>query len=513
MKEEKKELYSYHHFLFPFRFDKIVQPFEDRHDFYKDYTFDERVNLEGLDKKLEKDGWEYQKFEVKNHLDYNELVYFYDFVKDSLFNTQDFCKNATSYYFEKRNITNKYIITLKADKTNPQTYTLDLTGITLRVFDTGVAILAFEIENHTYNDLKDIFNINEYGRRIYPQFLTENYNKEETYKAFLAFSLEVNGIKEEFDQTNYNEVKIANFIRHTLGSTFTTNKKEKSRYYIQPLLDDRMFVVSHILNNCFSDNIKNGYNDSWYEYVFLDKYGNKMVHNSTMQKELITKATYARWQEWGTLYGITRYSFVVLTDRGDFGKNVILNHVKTLYFQMVTLSLATRATILRFSDEITALSDIDTKNRDLTQKISHLYKNYLRFKNKLYFKEITPQEQGIELYDKIREMMRIDSDIADLSYEIASLNNYAFLIDEREEKEQMNKLTKLGTYLLPPSLVAGIFGMNVFGKNSIDIESVFGIGVAIIFGIVSVFVAKFFIDKKIFSFSISSFNKKTKNKK
>jgi len=494
--KDLENLYSYHHFMFPFRFDKIIESFEDKHEFYKKYEFDERVNLETINVSLEKDGWEYQKFSVKNHLNYNELVYFYDFVKDSLFNTSEFQTNATSYYFDKQNIQDQYKIVIKN-----KTYSLKLTGVTLRIFDVGVAILAFEVENHKYDSLEDIFNINEYGRRSYPQFLSDGFSKEKVQEAFLPLSLEVNGFKEDFEQENYDEIQIANFILQTLGDTFTTKKIEKGKNYIQPLLDDRMFVVSHLFDDDFSNSIKEKYDDKWYQYVFVDKINNKMVQNSEMQKKLIDQSTYNRWQNYGTLFGVTRYSFVVLTNKGDllkddFSKKILFNHTKTLYFQMVTLSLATRATILRFSDEITALSDIQNGDKEISKKIAQLYKNYLRFKNKLYFKEITPQEQGIELYDKMRGVMRIDSDIADLSHEIASLNSYAYFVDEREEKEQMNKLTKLGTYFLPPSLIAGIFGMNVFGSKSMDIESYKWILIAFLIGIVSPIVVNLFVDKE-----------------
>lgn len=485
--------------MFPFRFDKIVKSFDNKHEFYKKYTFDKRVDLEDFNVSLEKDGWEYQKFHVKNHLDYNELVYFHDFVKDSLFNTSEFSTNATSYYFEKKNIDHSYEIKIKTKEKADKKYSLYLAGITLRIFDIGVAILTFEVENDKYNDPKDIFNINEYGRRIYPQFLSDGFSKEKVQEVFLPLSLDVNGFKEEFKQENYDEIKIANFILQTLGITFTIKKTEEGRYYIQSLLDDRMFVVSHFFDDDFSNCIKkDGCHDKWYQYVFVDKLNSKMIQNSEMQENFIRQSTYKRWQGYGTLFGVTRYSFVVLTNKDEFSKDVLLNHTKTLYFQMVTLSLATRATILRFSDEITALSDIQNGDKYITSKISQLYKNYLRFKNKLYFKEITPQEQGIELYDKMREVMRIDSDITDLSHEIGSLNSYAYFIDEREEKEQMNKLTKLGTIFLPPTLVAGFFGMNSFPNNFID--NFFSLGISVFLMIGAVLPVWYFIlrdrDKK-----------------
>jgi hypothetical protein len=335
-----------------------------------------------------------------------------------------------------------------------------------------VGILSFELENHKYQHIEDILLINEYGRRIYPQFLGKDFSISDTQNAFLAQSIEVMGIKEDFtkDYKQY-DIQLAKFIVDILGKTFTTSKEDEGKYFIQPLFDDRMFTICWYGNSGVSNKIKQNYQESelWYKFVYLD--GQSLtVQDKDMQKNLIEKVTYSRWKNYGTLYGITRYSFVCLTDASGFSKDIILNHVKTMYFQMVTLSLALRASIIRFSDEVTAISDIE-ESKDIsliTQKISNLYKNYLRFKNKLYFKEITPQEQGIEIYDKMRKIMRIDDDIVDLSNEIMTLNNYAFILEEKEEKEQMNKLTKLGTIFLPPTLIAGIFGMNIFPNGFID---------------------------------------------
>ncbi|MEA2092209.1 MAG: CorA family divalent cation transporter, partial [Campylobacterota bacterium] len=203
--------------------------------------------------------------------------------------------------------------------------------------------------------------------------------------------------------------------------------------------------------------------------VFID--GKDLtVQDKNMQKVLIDKATYRRWGGYGTFYGITRYSFVCLSQNNDFTKGVLpLPHIKTMYFQMITLLLTQRASILRFSDEITAISDVQNReDNPSVEHISILYKNYLRFVNKLYFKEITAQDQGIELYEMAQGIMNIKRDIEDLRQEIGTLNGYAFLEQEREEKEEMNKITKLATIFLPATLIAGIFGMNIFPENFID---------------------------------------------
>jgi len=488
-----KNLFSYHQFMFPFRFDKIIEPIKDKHEFYRKYSFDERVKIDDEFKKsLETDKWNYQEFEVKNHLDYNELTYFHDFVKDSLFNTAAFKEGATSYFFEKEIDDNaKFELKVK-DK---EVYVLDLKGVTLRLFDTGIGILSFEIENSRYSNIDDVLRINDYARRVYPQFLGDGFSVEPTKDSFLPEYVKVNGIEERFCSL-YKEIKLAKYIVDVLGESFSTDKSKKGSHYLQPIIDDRMFVLSWYGNDalvtCTQKTIEN---QNWYKYVFVD--GNDItVQDDEMHKELIKKSTYKRWNNYGTFFGITRYSFVCLSTNSDFTKNTLpLPHMKTMYFQMVTLLLVQRASLLRFSDEITSISDVRGKETPSTNNIQSLFKNYLRFVNKLYFKEVTAQDQGIELYDKAIDILNIKRDVEDLRQEIGSLNGYAFLKQEREEKEQMNKLTKLGTYLIPPTLVAGFFGMNVFGKDSLNVEGTAWLVVAVLMTVASPFIVKYFTDK------------------
>ncbi|CAA6815700.1 MAG: Unknown protein [uncultured Sulfurovum sp.] len=492
---KQKNIISYHNFMFPFRFDKIVESFEDRHEFYKKHSFDKRVKIdESFKNSLEKNKWKYEPFEVKNNLDYNEIVYFHDFVKDTLFNTAKvFDEGATSYYFEKK-LNNEATFELKVKGKEP--YVLKLEGVNLRLFDTGVGILSFEVENYDYYQIEDILKINDYGRRVYPQFLGANFSTEDTKKSFLPESITVNGIEERFCDL-YKEIKLAKYIIEILGDSFSTDTSNEDKYFLQPIIDDRMFVLSWYGNDafvtCTKENIEN---DNWYKYVFVD--GNDItVQDTSMHKELIEKATYKRWNKYGTFFGITRYSFVCLSQNSGFTRDDLpLPHMKTMYFQMVSLLLAQRATLLRFSDEITAISDVKGGENPSSENISVLYKNYLRFVNKLYFKEVTAQDQGIELYDKAIDILNIKRDVEDLREEIGTLNGYAFLEQEREEKKEMTKLSKLGTYLIPPTLVAGFFGMNVFGKESLNVESTGWLASVILLTVVSPFIVNFFINEK-----------------
>ena len=506
MKRERN-IISYHNFMFPFRFDKLVESIKDKHEFYRNNSFDERVKIDNdFKESLEKDNWKYEQFKVDDNLDYNEIVYFHDFVKDSLFNTAEiFKEGATSYYFEKKIKDDSFELKIKGEN---KAYYLKLEGINLRLFDTGVGILSFEVENYDYHKVEDILKINDYGRRVYPQFLGNGFSTEVTKGSFLPESIKVNGIEERFCAL-YKEIKIAKYITDILGDSFTTDKRKTDKNYIQPIIDDRMFVLCWYGDDEFSSSIqKNIEHENWYKYTFVDGNG-IMVQDKQMHKDLIEKATYKRWNNYGTFFGITRYSFMCTsTSIETLKKNnadFIISHMKTMYFQMVTLLLVQRASILRFSDEITAISDVRGEENPSPDNISILYKHYLRFVNKLYFKEVTAQDQGIELYDKAIDIMNIKRDIEDLRQEIGALNNYAFFEQEREEKEEMKKLTKLGTLFLPATLVAGLLGMNIFPKNWIDNIYGFGISTVIITGIMV-------FSYKALNIDIRDYFKKNKNK-
>ena len=468
-------IYSYHNFLFPFRFDKIINSFDDKHDFYKNNSFDQRVIINDKFKaQLEKNGWNYDKFKVKTNLDYNEMVYFHDFVKDTLYNTQDFKERATSYYFSKTLDKDDYFnINIKDMK---DSYKLKLKSVSLRVFDTGVAILSFELENYNYSNIADILKINDFGRRIYPQFLDKEHTNlwtEKTKESFLADSIlvSINGttFEENFDYKNIpQDIQIASYILSILGDTFTRDKINQGKYYIQPSIDDRMFVISWYKNSDIVQTLKNDLykkSDRWYEYLFIDGNG-KTVQSPKMQKKLITEASYDRWMNYGTLYGMSRYSFVSMSS-----DSFPLTHMQTMYFQMFTLLLAQRASILRFSDEVTSLSDID--NDELSSKTSSLYKNYIRFVNKLYFREITPQDQGLEIYNQARKILKIDEDIKDLDKEIEELHNYIEIKQQNKINKNLNRLQYFGFPLLVLSFFTGFFGMNILPQSWIDLLTQF----------------------------------------
>ena len=102
-------------------------------------------------------------------------------------------------------------------------------------------------------------------------------------------------------------------------------------------------------------------NDFWYQYVFVDGFGASCA-NSLLRTEQIEKHTYSRWVENNTLFGITRYSFVCITEPQNIlekpfpNAGFIIDHIQTIYFRMISLVLAQRAMVLKYSEDSIEIS-------------------------------------------------------------------------------------------------------------------------------------------------------------
>ncbi len=330
-----------------------------------------------------------------------------------------------------------------------------------------------EDDKNLYEDFekyRKIENI-KYGTFLLPKFI------EGLFPPFFLFEQERKGYKDDTRKEKNNDYKIN----------------------ICPVLDDRMHVVCWYGNTTLVNTlnqIENGRDidigeyslkdnrerkkyysfetsDWWYSYIFIDT--SPMHTDKFVKQNLLKEQTYTRWVTYGTLYGISRFSFVMLTsdfsDLEKYSSSFLVRHLQTIYYKMAELCLLQRATVLSFSEEVTHVSNLIDAKEDLDKiekKIEELYKFYIMFVNKIYFREITAQEQGIEIYEMLQKIMRIPGDVKNLDSEIDELNRFASIIAEKTEtkaikaqEKEAHKLTRLATLFIIPTILAGILGMNV----------------------------------------------------
>lgn len=508
MADNRQDLYSYHVFLFPFQWHYCGKDQCDK-------NFEEKTHLNFFCDQLAlyATKWQRRQLTIESRLIYNEYNYFYDFVRDILYDQDPANQNGPSdvssqdavlahFEYDIPEDSERYII-----QTGGKHYELLIENIFLHLYNTGIGVLSFHLNNRDPNqaDPESILKINQFGRRLYPPFLALEMDKIGTLQQSLP-GLFNEGLKicqyvelpqslslsflapEDFShyatESDFKKgvFRLPSFISGLMGKVpIITRKSDESRHvnqiFLNPVLDDRMFVVCWYGNNGIVSNLsKNGkllksagqkyayLKDEWlYKFAYCDV--NLSCQNEQMVAKALKENVNARWGNYGTFFAASRYSFVCLTNELSYLREnyaaFVLNHLQTMYYKIAELCLVQRSCIIRFSDEVANISALNVApGNQLAEKVSSLYKQYIRFVNRIYFREVTAQEQGIEIYQLLQHNMRIENHVKDLDTEIQELHNYLLMEEQRKQNKVIGRLTIIAAVFLPATLFSGILGMN-----------------------------------------------------
>ena len=470
------DYYSYHIFYFPFKWEvkgKENEIFSEQVDLdnipISSHSMWERVQIEDSKYSQQKDTKEQEEL-------FAERQYYYDFVHPALYDIKN-VKNSIIHHYERREP--KESVVEYHIKVKDKTYVLRLDALNVNLYSTGVGIMSFFLKNEKeeQKDENSIRDINQFGRRIMPPHCGEF---SQGGRNMLAESIQIIGLLG--DKLRYSDSvdyvkgvgtslkrgfecvwQPAWFIKHLIEDL-------SSSLRVTPVIDDRMLVNCWYGNDDLATDIKTVdrdgkvpfvYSDLWYKHLFVDNGSYPTCQNEEMKKRLIKESTYCRWQKYGTLYGLSRYSMVALTNTGAIG--FIDVHMRTIYSRMFELVILQRASILRFSGEVTRVSALKgNDNKKLSERIASLYKEYIRFINQIYFRSVTAQDQGIEMYEMLLRQFDSDTQIKDLDEEISELHQYVSLVNDQRRNENGEILNILATIFLPATLLTGVFGMNSF---------------------------------------------------
>lgn len=509
---ENDPVFSYHTFIFPFRIiDKSNGIKRKEHDFSAYNTkeiLEKEISIanDSVWKKSENYSSKESitRDEVRKQtkildeklfkLRYNEAQYFNDAPLRAIFGfyDQDEKQVVTNYVFNHDLIHEKAKLIIQvASENEPKEYQLLLNDIKLKLFNTDVAMMIFEAENHDYPDIKDIKLINEYVRRISTPNLTIESNpcayyweikfkdandknvclKDDCYDA-------LNG-----DLENINTTKIVDSIKQLLLYPYNINEnsrkdvclsssvkklnkeenKNKKLYLIEPVLDDRMFVCTFIKNDMVINKVKNKYVEINGKYEELKKeekkskekkepkplfvnykYGYQIDEEVAKElysivyidpttsscqsmhdiQTLLSRDLYTRWIDYGTLYASTHHSFVAISTSDCPG--YLIDYFLTLYVDMTILTLIQRATIIVYQNYASLLTkgiEADKKkiNQAKLNTLLNLHEKYIGFQNQLLFFEVSPEEQGMELYQMLVKSLYINEEKDALAEQFKSL--------------------------------------------------------------------------------------------
>lgn len=394
---------------------------------------------------------------------YNEQNYFYEFTHDALYDFGDDNDESLIHHYERSETDEKEVFFAFAHK--KVEYKLKLKYLNLNIYATGVGVLSFYLSNDTYDKPEDILVINQFARRVYPLFI-----EDLEYRHLLPDYVRIDGLDGEYYE-NFEGYK--SFINNRPASYVTSLIHDLApNIDIIPVVDDRMFVLSWYKNSditrIFSasediEPLKD--NDFWYKYVFVqESYVN--CCNKAMRHKLIEDSSYLRWQGAGSIYGFSRNSFVYLTDVST--PQHLLSNFETEYVRMAEMVLVQRASVLRFSEEISLLSSEKMDNANLSKRVNSLRKAFIRFVNQMHFREVTAQEQGIDFYKKLYEFADLEMYVKKLDDEIEELDNYVTMVEDRNINRIAGNMSMIASFFVPATVLSGIFGMNNTWANGLS---------------------------------------------
>ena len=492
--------YSYHNFIFPFiwqhnddeniTFKTVKTIFSNRQEVWgdSDLAYYDKINLEQNSTSTDV---------FTNRLKYATYQYFQPAIREAVFGVKknnvgnkaikkgrNIKEVVQNFYFKPvKSSENAYYIISKSGVT----YQLDLNDVKLKLYNTGVGLLCFACENSKYQGFSDIKSINEYGRRITLPYIPENKSisscadsisvKWENIELEEKFSAHIDAFNSFEEEAEFNHVadfivEILNYHRDDsseISLWFTTNesesKKNRNRLFVEPALDDRMFVMCGVndrIDNLLYDKkeeydieftAQNGneesavqryltdlYKDDYakyediekslYEFIFCDPPNGCTCQSPVMRRQLIREHLYSRWADWGTIYTVAAQSFMFICAGTENHVEHLFDYYRTEYYELVCLTLVQRASLRVFQSEASLLSaHIEdpgwVPNKEKRARIADLQEKLIAFQNQINLYEVSSQEQAIELYDMMRNVFLVNKYTSILQEQLDGLYNIA----------------------------------------------------------------------------------------
>lgn len=433
--------YSEHIFLFPFSWKYKIPNKKD--SFTRYYHMNESIfnQLEN---------WQEEFFSMDTDKAYNEFVYFYKAVRMALYTFKEQVPIVRNYYY--RFLTKENYFSIQIEK---RTYTLAMEDIRLKIYKTGIGILSFHLMNNRYEDPSDIMYINSFSKCIHPPSLPLSKAKEELFPDKITIQLAPGKIIEETFEENYKTqpIPVASLLLQILGEPFTDGRTVflKPFLWIEPILGSQMFCINLYNNEDLLEQLKKGTMDleTIEKFVLINK---KTAFQETYSVTATNAVEYL--QDEMHFYGISQFSLMGIAK---------FPLVAKVYDQLASLAVMQRATLLALSNEIAIVSTLPKDS--ISPAIQIIYKIYIQFVNQLYFKEVTQDAQGLQIYAKLTKQLRIEEELKQLNFEMDEVREYASLLDQSQSKFRANVLTIIGAALVLPTFATGFFGMNIFKQE------------------------------------------------
>lgn len=381
-----------------------------------------------------------------------------------------------------------------------------LDDIKLYSFDHQIGILSYEtrfISENAKNwqdNVKEAKYINEYFRRIFPEYIAETKpeegsDKKENKKYFCGLqptSIILTGlnnnveiIEENNDETYERYLEKKNSLSPVVYKLFG---EEEDNCKIRSVLDDRMFVCSIICSSNYSKyllekrekknkcKIKYGYevdeirSKDLYELIMIDQPDNCCAQDYMVRKYDFEKALYRRWIDYGTIHGVTNYSIICVTGDVQDVRDTVLNPFLRLYTKMAMIVLLQRASLNSFNTKLSECVDKiseEEPSEESLNDVSNLSMQFADFQGKYLMPEVTSQIQGIEIYNMLQRQLGIEKNEQNVQRQLNNVYKTLNAKLELSTKAEQEKTDKALAFLAVLAIVSAFTDAGAFFRDNI----------------------------------------------
>ena len=189
------------------------------------------------------------------------------------------------------------------------------------------------------------------------------------------------------------------------------------------------------------------------------------------EKQWAKERTYHRWEQWGTWYGFSYHSGVMLAKDDKF-LNLCL-HFREMHFDIALLLFYLRVTLFRFSNRLSRVAEqrldhskkSDGTDKQLIDDFTELRDAFSTFTLLYQFPLLSNQQQAIEMYELARKHFDIDDFYKEIKGEIDDTHEYIELKQANRLSRIANYIAWIGIPLALAALISGLFGMNFNDLN------------------------------------------------
>lgn len=407
---------------------------------------------------------------------YQTQAYFHPFVRRFLFDKS----GDELIRFYRDDVKN---VTIKLSPDNEFEFVVNKCELAL--FQPDIGVLVLEIQNQTEKSLllKDAQNLMDRFRRIYPPYFSKGEDcwqgghcpVEVTFNGLEAGNYQFNqdtlsgGLPDELKQTylagmNIELSKNGEQREHypmaahwqALLAPFDCAVKGSAKFRIEQLGDDRAPIMTWLAVNELGS-ISNG---DWVRLCFADESGQNLYpYARSFLKDFNRKFVYDRfWYQGGWIdscYDPSRilncgyaFSYVGKKDAHSEwpyfsnGENGALATFRNMYVEMGLVAHFQKAALLSASER---LSKMVGRNKDGSIKlpdkgeVAEAYNHFIEFTQNFWFDEISPQEQGREIFEMWRKHLRLQEMYEEIRQEIKDLVEYSEMLATSKNMEIANE--------------------------------------------------------------------------